>query len=293
MVPGKLKEGLESSIISSARANFHTGLLAGPLTQREGIPSIADKSSATSVRLAREVVDRIGNRPERAKLAGQVSGSEFEKACRDFLSLTFLKLGHLRPGSWAILPDGEHSQAIETHEQFAHLLELESLARENPRIRALLGNDYTIKPDILISRWPEPDSAIDAPFKILGPGLSRHASIRSEVNCLPVIHASISCKWTLRSDRAQNARTEALNLIRNRKGRVPHIVVVTAEPMPGRLASLALGTGDIDCVYHFALYELLEAVAAVGSEDSAELLSAMVEGKRLKDISDLPLDLVV
>ena len=46
---------------------------------------------------------------------------------------------------------------------------------------------------------------------------------------------------------------------RNRKGNLPHIVVVTGEPMPARIASLALGTGDIDCVYHFALYELVDA----------------------------------
>ena len=45
----------------------------------------------------------------------------------------------------------------------------------------------------------------------------------------PILHASVSCKWTLRSDRSQNSRTEALNLIRNRKGHLPHIVVVTAD----------------------------------------------------------------
>ena len=31
------------------------------------------------------------------------------------------------------------------------------------------------------------------------------------------------------------------------------------------LASLALGTGDIDCVYHFALEELIVAVAALNA----------------------------
>ena len=108
-----------------------------------------------------------------------------------------------------------------------------------------------------------------------------------------MLHASVSAKYTMRSDRAQNSRTEALNLIRNRKGHLPHIVVVTAEPMPNRLASLALGTGDIDCVYHFALYELMRAVKEVGSEDAVETLETLVQGKRLKDISDLPLDLSV
>ena len=81
---------------------------------------------------------------------------------------------------------------------------------------------------------------------------------------------------------AHNSRTEALNLIRNRKGHLPHIVVVTAEPMPNRLASLALGTGDIDCVYHFALYELIRAVKEVGSEDAAETLETLVQGKRFE-----------
>lgn len=97
----------------------------------------------------------------------------------------------------------------------------------------------------------------------------------------------------MRSDRAQNSRTEALNLIRNRKGNLPHIVVVTGEPMPARIASLALGTGDIDCVYHFALYELVESIKEIGAEDALEMLNVLIEGKRLKDISDLPLDLAV
>ena len=97
----------------------------------------------------------------------------------------------------------------------------------------------------------------------------------------------------MRSDRAQNSRTEALGLIRNRKGHLSHIVVVTGEPMPSRLASLALGTGDIDCVYHFALYELMKAVKEVEAEDAEEMLGILINGKRLKDISDLPLDLAV
>jgi NgoMIV restriction enzyme len=90
-----------------------------------------------------------------------------------------------------------------------------------------------------------------------------------------------------------NPQSEALNLIRNRKGHLPHIVVVTAEPTPSRLASIALGTGDIDCVYHFALYELQETLKALAYEDATDLLDVMVQGKRLKDISDLPLDLAV
>jgi hypothetical protein len=81
--------------------------------------------------------------------------------------------------------------------------------------------------------------------------------------------------------------------MRNRKGRLPHVVVVTGEPLPTRLASLAMGTGDVDCVYHFALPELIDSLNGLGMEEHTEMLEAMVEGKRLKDISDLPLDLAV
>jgi len=122
---------------------------------------------------------------------------------------------------------------------------------------------------------------------------ARLTSLREINNQCPILHASVSCKWTLRSDRAQNARSEGLNLVRNRKGRLPHIAVVTGEPTPNRIASIALGTGDIDCVYHFALPELLDTVRALGYQDSEEMLHTMIDGKRLRDIADLPLDLVI
>lgn len=263
------------------------------LTIKDGVPSNADRASSPSVQIASEVLARLGGSSEKPKLAGQSSGREFEKACRTFIESTFLRIGHLRPGRWRLLPDGAGPASIEGCEQFAHLLKLDRLAKENPEIRAVLGNDYTITPDILMVRMPEPDEAIEAGQRVLGAGRSMQAPLRAGVNSLPLLHASISCKWTLRSDRAQNARTEALNLIRNRKGRVPHIVVVTAEPMPGRLASIALGTGDLDCIYHFALYELREALHQSGYGDSIELMDAMVEGNRLKDISDLPFDLAI
>ena len=56
--------------------------------------------------------------------------------------------------------------------------------------------------------------------------------IREKNGGLPILHASISAKWTMRSDRAQNSRTEALNLIRNRKGHLPHIAVLLVYLIP-------------------------------------------------------------
>ena len=165
---------------------------------------------------------------------------------------------------------------------------LSQLTKNDIRLAASMGNDYMVAPDVVVFRETETDEIINNNLMFVDDTVSRLADIRKANGGLPILHASVSAKWTMRSDRAQNSRTEALNLIRNRKGRVPHIVVVTGEPMPSRIASLALGTGDIDCVYHFALYELVEAVKQIGAEDSIELLNILIEGKRLKDISDLP-----
>jgi hypothetical protein len=142
-------------------------------------------------------------------------------------------------------------------------------------------------------REPEEDESINSAEFLVNDYHARLTSLRRINNPKPILHASISCKWTLRSDRAQNARSEGLNLVRNRKGRLPHIAVVTGEPTPYRIASIALGTGDIDCVYHIALRELKETIIALGLEDSLKLLETMIQGKRLRDISDLPLDLVI
>ncbi|MGH9437968.1 MAG: NgoMIV family type II restriction endonuclease, partial [Terriglobia bacterium] len=186
---------------------------------------------------------------------------------------------------------GRNRLEIARYEQYEHLVALDNSSKKDPELAAALGSDYTITPDILVVRNLEEDSAINEPKLLIDADVARHASLRKSNAGLPLLPASISCKWTIRSDRAQNARSEALNLIRNRKGRLPHVMVVTGEPLPSRLASIALGTGDIDCVYHFALDELINSVRSL--PDAEETVKIMVDGKRLKDISDLPLDLAV
>jgi len=84
--------------------------------------------------------------------------------------------------------------------------------------------------DIIVGRYPVTDSEINQ-FTPL------RAASRPGPNL--ILHASISCKWTMRSNRAQNVRTAALNLILNRKGQTLHIVAVTAGPLPNVLTSLA------------------------------------------------------
>ncbi len=285
----------DPTFFTEARRSFHAALLhAVLLIDANGVPTNADKDSRISVAIARGIIEILGEESTGARLAGQMAGSHFEVICKEFLEEVFPRLHHLRPGNWSISKGvGSGRLAIAQFDQYAHLAALDAAARANPELAAALGSDYLIKPDVVIIRHPEPDEIINANESLVDDDFARLTSLRLRNNTRPILHASVSCKWTLRSDRAQNARSEGLNLVRNRKGRLPHIAVVTGEPTPNRIASIALGTGDVDCVYHFALPELLATVKALGYADAEEMLNTMIEGKRLRDISDLPLDLVI
>lgn len=289
------------ALIANARFHFHERLFeTNTLTlTKAGVVSNSDTSSRGSKSIAGKIVDILVNEQHHKvntvdKISGQTLGKQFELLTMEFLQETFPNLQNLRPGKWSILQLGNNNRLkTSDFEQYEHLAYLNALTAENAQLAAALGNDYLVAPDVVIYRDLYEDEEINAAQYIVDNNIGKMADIRRTNGGKPLLHASVSAKYTMRSDRAQNSRTEALNLIRNRKGHLPHIVVVTAEPMPNRLASLALGTGDIDCVYHFALYELIRAVKEVGSEDATETLETLVHGKRLKDISDLPLDLAV
>ena len=290
-----------NALIANARFHFHERLFeTNTLTlTKAGVASNADTSSRGSKAIAGKIVDILVDEHHHTvntvdKISGQTLGKQFELLTMEFLQETFPHLQNLRPGQWSILQLVNNNRLkTSDFEQYEHLAYLSALTAENAQLAAALGNDYLVAPDVVIYRNLYEDEEINAEQYIVDDKISKMADIRKSNGGKPLLHASVSAKYTMRSDRAQNSRTEALNLIRNRKGHLPHIVVVTAEPMPNRLASLALGTGDIDCVYHFALYELIRAVKEVGSEDAVETLETLVQGKRLKDISDLPLDLAV
>lgn len=290
-------------LIARARRAYHLQLANVLIVSEAGVPSNSDGVKQPSLRFSQGIANRLGTAGSGPKPAGQTLGARFEQATADFLAVTFPRLASIRPGEWTVRRIGDQNHPESTvkkqnirgaiYEQYEHLSDLEEIVKEKRELQAALGNAYIIAPDVVVSRKPVGDEIINRDEYIVGGEYSKYAAIRDSVQSRPLLHAVISCKWTLRSDRAQNARSEALNLIRNRKGRTPHIAVVTAEPLPGRLASLALGTGDIDCVYHFALPELFETVESDRDRDAFEMLGTMIRGKRLKDISDLPLDLAV
>ena len=278
------------ALISRARSDLHVALNHTLFkTDAAGIPSIADMCSKSSVEFAKGIFLRI-NAKAGKRVKAQTSGTESETEIEKFLMNTFRELTSLRPGQWVI---GRGNTAIENFQQFQHLSEIRAATKENAALAASIGQDYLIRPDIVICRKPESDQFLNATKCIVDDSSANMTGLREINNPHLILHASISCKWTLRSDRAQNARSECLNLIPNRKGKVPHIAVVTAEPLPSRIASLALGTGDIDFVYHVALNELVDAIMATDHDDSKEMIHSMISGNRLRDISDLPLDLAI
>jgi hypothetical protein len=297
------------------RRDFHQQLytkiirVSTPKKKMVEYPNFADADSTNSIQIAWEVMKHLGYQPESLGRDSVDAGALFQKVTLHFLELAFGQLSHLRPGNWTY----SVSANISEFDQYAHLERLLTLVKRakaeggeiGTELELVLGRDYIVKPDIVVGRHPVTDAEINRDQEIIGTSdsVAQHTPLRVVNHPKKpklILHASVSCKWTVRSDRAQNSRTEALNLIRNRKGSTPHIVAVTMEPMPTRIQSLAFGVGDLDCIYHAALPELeaaLKTKPAEGAKDTLadqrEALQSLIASRRLRDISDLPLDLAV
>lgn len=296
----------QASLISRLRREYHEALLADVIRIRKNSkkqtesPNFADSSSASSSAIAWSILNQLGGSDDHNNLSDQTIGKRFEEKTRDFLEKSFGTLQHLRPGKWSYLV-GEKKISISEFDQYEHLGAwadfVKQLEKQDAFLASSFGGGYIVKPDIVIVRTPVSDGEINKSKVGMIVGKDEFASYTplraSNFKGRDILHASISCKWTIRSDRSQNARTEALNLIRNRRGHLPHIIAVTAELMPTRLITLALGTGDIDCVYHFAFQELRRAVSEVGNDEQREAFENLMQGRRLRDISDVPFDLAM
>lgn len=292
---------MNHSIIDEACKAFYASLVASNILSisSQNTPSIADKANKLSCELARRVIEQLCER-YRLKLAppskrpGRIAGSSFISAISAYLEKSFIPMTTTRPGTWHIEKGATKGSFLTKFSQYSHLQHLDKLRVLEPQIAATQVASYIVSPDVVIYRQPEDDAFFNTHSQ-----RAQFTALRQCNNPLPLLHASISCKLTLRSESAQNVRNEAMCLTRNRNGRTPHIVVVTAEPLPSRLASIATGTTDVNCVYHIALHELISAMQALeqegfrGFQTQSEHLTSMIEGHRLKDIADLPFDLTI
>lgn len=286
----------EQAIFVSLRKKYHKSICAKLLSVRNGYANIADKSSHSSKLIAQGIIDNINQPLCKEPPSSQTIGAIFSRLTMEYLNDSFVFLNHIRPGNW-LFSASQNRDGIAAFDQYKHLIELSKLAKKNKELAAILGGDYIIIPDIIVARNSITDKEINQNKMLINSKseIGKYTPLRSinTPDCTAILHASISCKWTIRSDRTQNTRTEALNLIRNRKGNTPHIMAVVAEPLPSRIASIALGLGDIDCVYHFALRELSKALIEADIPDQNEILENLINSRRLRDISDLVFDLAI
>lgn len=219
------------------------------------LPNVADKDSVSSLSIAREMFSSMGI-TRHSDEAGQTLGDMIEVSVEAELQR---ELTERRPNvNWVI----GRGMVVSHFQQYGHLARVQELVETDETLRAEIGADYLIRPDVtvgfVVPEWNE-----------------------------PVLHAAVSCKFTIRSDRVQNIRHEGIILVRHRRGRLPHVVSVTLEPMPTRLAAIARGTGEVDCVYHLAFDELVEAVDEVGNDEQSAVLDELVDQDRLASWDDL------
>jgi hypothetical protein len=205
------------------------------------VPNAADVDNPESMRIAAGVLDALGVARDVTSDVPKDSGGPLEQAVHDHLVSA---LAFRDPDRIFLVSRGA---VITGFDQYAHLSEIDALVRANPELRTSIGTDYLIRPDVTVGM-----GAVETP------------------SGLPPLHAAISCKWTIRSDRVQNIRHECLQMIRHRRGRQPHLVTVTAEPLPSRLTSIARGTGEVDAVYHIAYDAMAASVAANANPEQAE-----------------------
>ena len=143
--------------IEVLRRNYHRRIAREVLRMpASGIPSNADKGSASSVRIAKGIVERIGLPLKSERLAGQTAGRRFEEATRRFLRDAFGLLSHLRPGQWEFAIGGD----IRDYEQYLHLSDIRRVVEQHEELRIIFG-DYIVTPDIGVCRKPVSDSDIN------------------------------------------------------------------------------------------------------------------------------------
>ncbi len=280
----------------AARRNYHKALSErGTLCTlkrgepKEGFPdefpSNANGDSSTSIAIAQNILDHIQSKARfRSWSTDQSRDDNFVQITRSFLEEALMGLGNIRPNNFKFI----EGKDIFRFEQYCYFAKLSKLAERDPEISYLLSCNNAITPDILVIQESEHNNFThDLPIDTTVDWGTRKLNTK-----LLTLQASISCKWSFRRDAMRNARSEGLNLVGKWKERAPlHIAVVTGEPLPSSLATLALGTGDIDCVYHIALPELIKSIKRLALEDSMYLIRSMMNSRRLKDIADLPLDL--
>ena len=148
--------------IDELRKHYHAEICRRIIRIKKGgtkkleYPNFADSGNKSSVQIAWGIVELLKCPRNHATVKEQTIGDLFEEVTRDFIERVFELLHHLRPGQW------QHTikqTTISMFYQYEHLAQLTRLVKRDKTLSSVLGTDYLVKPDIVISRAPLPDGA--------------------------------------------------------------------------------------------------------------------------------------
>ncbi len=256
------------------------------------VPIVTDQSNPVSLRGSFFFLDELLAQAPGASSAGLEvigSGQEFGTKLENKIASGLRELLANHGLSFEVASKGSHAASASFQLTDYWPFASPPTNTEGPDVEEMyrrLGRGHLIQPDIVVWR------SVVKPFvRVAG------QSALIETHTVKQLIACISGKGTIRSDRSQSSRYEGSTISRWRRARPPHFVVVTAEPEPARLGSLAWGLGEIDCVYHVnlpALYTALTRVEADAAgkgpkkkESPSSELRALIDNARIRDLSML------
>lgn len=264
--------------------------------RKSGAPSTSDAGDPGSIAWGHALFARLGVKKQASEVKGV--GLKLEE-------LTAAQIAETVPAFVVA-----RSQLIRSFEQYRHLGVFD-------RFRANYdGSTTAIERAMMLLSSVEPRDLVEDARLVLSAALSQaqndkdlaaelmlmapeESLLKLDITiatraALPKLVAGLSCKWSLRTDRAQDCLAQGAKLVANRRGRMPHYATLTMEPRPAMLRLLAYGSGSIDCVYHLALPELrdpaqdlVEDKGTKSSRQQRDSIERMVSQGRLRDYEAL------
>ena len=190
--------------MAELRAQYHKRICDSILGYRpnRGSLSLADSSSETSKAIAELMARNMGHPLCSQPKEGQTAGKLFADYTAR-LSKAHSGSQKVRPGNWRF--STSQAEGIDVYDQYEHLGSLAEAVKGSIDLAALLGTGYLVTPDIIVARMPLSDEEINEGKLVVSEELrvavATPLRARNFENPRAILHASISCKWTMRSDR--------------------------------------------------------------------------------------------
>ncbi|MEV0673610.1 NgoMIV family type II restriction endonuclease [Mycobacterium sp. NPDC050441] len=268
---------------------------------RDGRANTSDASEAFSIELGQALFDAMGVQP------GTVPPTSLDKQMSQKLAVDLEK--QLSGRDLVV----ESEKKLNSFDQFRHVAVIRDLKPENSpavtrsvkRLKQFVERrtqsppkDAKRRAELFESLENALASEVENRRRIIEEigeeallGLDVTAS-RARIGALPHLEMGLSLKWSLRTDRAQDCRSQGAKMAALRRGPMPHFAAVTMEPRPYMLRILGGGSGEVDCVYHLDLPALTAAIETTTRgnprrRETAEIFRKLVDQRRVRDYDEL------